>query len=198
MKAEEINKALTLLGARLELAGREAAGLVVCGGAALITMAYVSRQVTKDVDVVALMDNRGQLTSPEPLPEHLLGEARVVARDLNLPVDWLNNGPSKDSGGIFQLGLPDGFKERLTLKEYGSCLRVYFAGRSDQICFKVYAAVDQGEGRHTEDLMDLAPTEEEMMTAALWAMSQDTSEGFRMVLSSMMRQLNYENVADRI
>lgn len=83
-------------------------GLVVCGGSALILTGAVPR-TTKDVDVVALMEN-DRLSSPQPLPEDLLQAVREVAADEDLMEDWLNNGPSKDPQmGLFQGGLPEGF-----------------------------------------------------------------------------------------
>lgn len=198
MNMTGIESALELLGQRLAASAHELVGLVVCGGSGLILTGLVARQATKDVDVVALLAEGGRLSSPDPLPNVLLREARVVARDLDLPDDWLNNGPSRDPGGLFQLGLPEGFETRLSRKDYGQCLSVYFAGRIDQICFKVYAAVDQGAGRHVEDLMDMRPTEEEMRKAAKWAMTHDPSEGFRNVLVSMLEKLGYAGTASEL
>ncbi|MBP1611315.1 MAG: hypothetical protein H6Q04_3550 [Acidobacteria bacterium] len=60
------------------------------------------------MDVLALMNSSGDLISPDPLPSYLLNTAKEVARDLGLAADWLNNGPSRDAGGLFQLGLPEG------------------------------------------------------------------------------------------
>jgi hypothetical protein len=50
------------------------------------------------------------------------------------------------------MGLPEGFVSRLFQKDYGRRLTVYFAGRKDQIHFKLYAAVDRG-GYHIDDLL---------------------------------------------
>jgi len=100
---ENLETALKLLGARLDLAQAPAIGLVVCGGSALIALGLIKR-TTRDVDVLALMNSSGDLISPDPLPSYLLDTANVVARDLRLAPDWLNNGPSRDAGGIFQLG----------------------------------------------------------------------------------------------
>ena len=32
---------------------------------------------------------------------------------MGLDANWLNNGPSRGEGGLFQMGLPDGFADRL-------------------------------------------------------------------------------------
>ncbi len=97
-----------LLGERLALRDLGPYRLVVCGGAALIAQALVARPTTRDVDVVALMDQNSAMVSPDPLPKALLQEATRVAIDLDLPEGWLNSDPSKKPGGLFQLGLPDG------------------------------------------------------------------------------------------
>jgi len=68
----------------------------------------------------------------------------------------------------------------------------------DQVYFKVFAAVDSGPGRHVEDLMELKPSPDEMEKAALWAMTHDRSLEFQMVLVSMLRQMGFKDVAERI
>jgi hypothetical protein len=194
---ENLETALKLLGARLDLAQAPAIGLVVCGGSALIALGLIKR-TTRDVDVLALMSSSGDLISPDPLPSYLLNTAKEVARDLGLAADWLNNGPSRDAGGIFQLGLPEGIASRLHSRSYGDRLTVHFIGRLDQIHLKLYAAVDSGEGTHLDDLLSLKPDDVELETAARWAMTHDVSPGFRMILKDMLRQFGYEDVADRI
>ena len=74
--------------------------------------------------------------------------AKRVARDFNLPENWLNAGPAS----AVDLGLPDGLMERVITRQYGQKLIVHFLGRYDQIHFKLYAAVDQGAGKHLDDL----------------------------------------------
>jgi hypothetical protein len=195
--SENLERALRLLGARLDLATAPAIGLVVCGGSALVALGLIKR-TTRDVDVLALMNSSGDLISPDPLPQYLLDTAKEVARDLGLAPDWLNNGPSRDIGGIFQLGLPEGIASRLHARSYGDQLTVHFIGRLDQIHLKLYAAVDSGEGTHLDDLLSLKPDDIELEAAARWAMTHDVSPGFRMILKDMLRQFGYESVADRI
>lgn len=64
---------------------------------------------------------------------------------------------------------------RVVTRPYGSSLIVYFAGRVDQIHFKLFAMVDQGGGRHEGDLRALQPTEAELIAAARWSLTQDPS-----------------------
>jgi hypothetical protein len=52
---EKIEVALILLGERLVLNGSDSVRLVVCGGAALIVCSLVSRQTTRDVDIVDMV-----------------------------------------------------------------------------------------------------------------------------------------------
>ena len=95
------------------------------------------------------------------------------------------------------MGLPEGFVSRLSRKDYGGNLTVYFAGREDQIHFKLYAAVDRG-GYHIADLLALNPEENELTRAAQWAMTHDVSPGFREVMKHLLKELGYGQVAENI
>jgi hypothetical protein len=187
-----LEKAFTLLDGRLRLSGQAPIHLVVCGGSALILTGLVKR-TTRDVDVVALQSISGDLVSSKRLPDGLIVEVRQIARDLDLDEKWLNSGPAD----IFTMGLPKGFAQRLTTRSFGSHLQVSFISRLDQIHFKVYAAVDL-PGRHSEDLLILKPTEQEMEMAARWAVTHDVSEEYRTVLKDMLRVLGYESVAEKL
>lgn len=194
---EQLEKALGLLGRRLDLESSAAMSLVVCGGAALIVAGLVTR-TTKDVDVVAVgVPGPGggmRMRGSRPLPEALQKAAGQVASDLGMSENWLNCGPSD----LMQGGLPDGFMDRVRTRSYGTALTVHFIGRHDQIHLKTYAAVDSGPGRHVGDLLALKPTEGEMESAARWSMGHDPSDGFRVVLRDMLRKLGYESVAERV
>jgi hypothetical protein len=196
LNASSLEQALGMLASQMDLANTPPIRLVVCGGASLIATKVIARS-TKDVDIVALRSMDGSLMAPVPLPEFLLQAASVVARNLGLDARWLNNGPSQDEGGLFQMGLPAGFAERLTERVYGPRLTVYFIGRQDQVFFKVFSAADRG-GVDLGDLAALRPTADEMEEAARWAMTIDVSEGYRMLLQDLLRNIGYESVAARI
>ena len=191
-----IEQALTLLEARLRRNGAAPQRLVVCGGSALIAMGVVSR-TTKDFDIVALMDETEHLLAPVPLPEGLLTAAKEIAPFLEVEGNWLNNGPSQGEGGLFQMGLPDGFASRLTRQRVGSHLTVYWIGRLDQICFKVYAAVDRG-GRDVGDICALQPTDDELKFAAHWAMTHDVSQEYKWLLTELLKKLGHEKLASQL
>jgi hypothetical protein len=116
-----------------------------------------------------------------------------VARDFDLPADWLNAGPAD----MFRFGLPDGFAGRLTRRDYGPCLTVRFASRFDQSHFKLYAVVDQGPGKHEQDLRALEPTREELLSAARWSRTQDPSDGYLTVLVQALAHFGVEDDALR-
>jgi hypothetical protein len=175
-----LDEQLTDRGARFEL--------VVIGGAALVALGLVSR-VTRDVDVVGLRSSSG-IRSARPLPSELAGAAERVARDLRLPKDWLNPGPSE----LLDLGLPEGFLQRLHRQDVGPGLVVHFADRIDQIHFKLYAMVDQAGGRHEEDLRALSPTRGELLDAARWTRTHDPSPGFHEQLILALRLLGVDDV----
>jgi hypothetical protein len=197
MNYEKINNALRLLDGRLTINQSSNFSLVVCGGTALNAMNLIHR-TTKDVDIVALMDSNHQLVDPAPLPEELLVAAKEVAETLNLPQDWLNNGPTSGDGGLFRLGLPDGFKERLVKSYQGKKLAVYFVSRLDQIHFKLYTAIDQLGSYHASDLKQLSPSDEELLQAVRWAITHDPSEGFLTATKLFLREFGYERMADKI
>jgi len=76
-------------------------------------------------------------------------------------------------------------------------LTVHFIDRIDHIFFKLYASVDRG-GYHIEDLRALAPTSEDIETAAQWSMTHDVSEGFKKVLKQLLEELGYEDIAEKV
>jgi hypothetical protein len=197
MASLQFDEALRLLDGRLTLLGDSRFNLVVCGGTALIATRLVER-TTRDVDIVALADDEGRLFDPEPLPGALARAAAEVAEDLALPRDWLDNGPSSGDGGLFRLGLPDGFASRLLWRRYGSHLTVGYISRLDQIHFKLYAAVDQSGGYHAADLLALTPTDAELQTAAAWTRSHDPSAGYQVSLQHFLREFGHGNLADRV
>ena len=191
INVSKLNEALLLLNEQLILTDAPATEIVVCGGSALIATGLVPR-TTQDVDIVALMKAE-VLVDSEPLPKYLIEAADRVGKVLNLPADWLNNGPASQ----FQMGLPPGFQKRLTTVVVGKKLTVHYIGRYDQIFFKTFASADRG-GYHVSDLKALNPTEEELVAAAKWCMTQDTSEAFRMILKDMFNQLGWQNVSAQI
>ena len=147
--------------------------MVVIGGSALLALGLVSR-ATRDVDVVGLRSSTG-IDPARPMPAQLEEAATRVARDIGLPSDWLNAGPTE----LLDLGMPEGFEERLHREDVGPALTLFYADRYDQIHFKLYAMVDQAGGRHEADLRALEPTPRELIAAARWTRSHDPSPGFR-------------------
>jgi hypothetical protein len=194
---EQFDTALRLLNGRLDIADSPNFNLVVCGGTALVATELVMR-ATRDVDIVAMADDEGCLIDPAPLPGALVTAALEVAEDLGLPLDWLNNGPSSGEGGIYRLGLPQGFAGRLTWKRFGEKLSVAFIDRIDQIYFKLYAAVDQFGSYHATDLQELNPTDDELLKAIAWSRTHDPSEGYLVSTKMFFREFGYEHLVDRI
>ncbi len=180
--ADDTDTLLGALGEQLAARGDQYT-LAVVGGSALLALALVAR-ATRDVDVVALVDD-GELVSAEPLPAGLHDAALVVARDFGLPEDWLNPGPAS----LTKFGLPAGFLERAEQRDYGASLNILFASRVDQIHLKLYATVDQGPGKHLTDLLALNPTHQELLDAAAWSRSHDPSEGYLSVLEEVLAHL---------
>lgn len=170
---------------------------VVCGGSSLLALGLVSRPTTRDVDVLARVSDEG-LIAAKPLPDWLATAAEEVRGQLGLMPNWFNTGPSDDS--FFRLGFPEGMADRLIPRDYGpdENLRISFISRRDQVFIKLYATADSDRGRHFQDLMDLQPTAEELLSAARWTRTQDPSEGFLFVLGEVLKALDHESLIEEI
>lgn len=187
INADTLDVILAALADQLRSMG-ERQEIVVIGGSALTALGLV-RRATRDVDLVAIAEN-GELRSANPLPDALRAARDRVARDFGLDGNWLNGGPTD-----LKWGLPDGFMDRIVTRRYSEALTVHFAGRLDQIHFKLFAMVDQAGGRHEADLRALHPDSGELIAAARWSMTQDPSPGYRMVLEEALDALGVEDDA---
>jgi hypothetical protein len=181
-----VHELLAALGEQLAAAGQRYE-LVVAGGSALLALGLIERP-TQDVDVVALR-TANRLIKAEPLPAQIIAARGRVSRDFGVPVDWLNAGPA----GLMDLGLPEGFIERLQIERFGEGLVVHFASRLDQIHFKLYALVDRGVGKHEQDLRALEPTRDELVRAARWTRTHDPSPAFAEQLEQALRYLGVDD-----
>lgn len=173
--------------------GAEPEAVVICGGAALVSLGYISRR-TKDVDVLAGVHPVKGLVDPRPFSSALARAVREVAQALGLPPNWFNAGPADQ----VMAGLPEGFLKRLHRRDFGSHLTVYLPDRYDLIHLKLFAGVDQGSGRHWSDLKSLQPTQNEMLAAARWVLSQDAGEVFPRVVREALKLHDYANIADQL
>lgn len=185
MERDQLDEALATLGELLAERGQHAAILVV-GGGSLLLLGFVQRP-TADVDIVGFAGPAGYAKA-EPLPEFLADAVADVGAALGLGPQWLNAGPA----GLIDLGLPGGLEHRVSVRRYGS-LEVHLPGREDLICFKLYAAVDQGpRSKHMADLRALDPSPEELIVAARWTRSHDPSAGFLAELREALAFLGVE------
>lgn len=171
MERDRLEDALQTLGDLLAERG-QSVGLLVIGGSSLLLLGYIERP-TADVDVVGLVEPAGYVKA-DALPQFLTDAVGEVGRALGVGDRWLNAGPA----GLIDFGLPEGTAERVTVHRYGS-LEVHLPAREDLICFKLYALVDQGpRSKHMDDLRALAPSRDELVTAARWTRTHDPSVGF--------------------
>lgn len=191
--SEGIEQSLRLLGELV--AEHPPQHYVVCGGSSLIALGLIRRITTKDVDVLARVED-GELVCAKPLPPWMSKAIERIGDDLGLKARWFNTGPSDDS--FFRHGLPEGLAGRLTTREYGPSLRISFISRVDQIHLKLYAAADQDVGRHFRDLKDLNPTRDELINAARWTRTQDPSEGFCLVLGNILKALGHADLIGQV
>ncbi len=186
-----LENALILLGQRLARS-KQSHEVVAIGGGSLVLLGYIDR-ATKDLDLVAIMKD-GCLMSANPLPQSLLKEIAEVGTALEIGEFWVNAGPAS----LLDAGLPKGFEERLIIRKYEGLI-IHFAGRSDQICFKLYAAVDQGPtSKHFADLKKLAPTRDELITAKKWCLTQDVSSEFSLTVDQALSALGAINSSIKI
>lgn len=182
MDSKSLHEALEILGSYLSDKGLKYE-VAAIGGGALLLLGCIIRP-TKDLDIVALVDD-GKLVSAHPLPNPLLKAIKEVGLALKLPADWINSAPAD----LWKMGLPEGFQNRLDPLRFGG-LTLYCASRYDQICFKLYASVDQGpRSKHFEDLKRLKPNHEELKQAAAWCQTHDVSEEFADCLTKALHEL---------
>jgi hypothetical protein len=170
-----IERALSAVG-ELLAADQEEVRVVVVGGAALNLLGTVAR-ATRDVDVIALGVGKGEavrLVLPEELPTALSRAIATVARDLDIPVDWMNTMVASQ----WRTGLPPRMNEGIQWRRFGGLL-VGLPSRFPLICLKLYAAADQRgpESRHYQDLVALKPGAGELSAAAEWIATQDPTIG---------------------
>jgi hypothetical protein len=161
-----LENALQTVSAVLAQDGAEPETVVICGGAALLSLGFITRR-TKDVDVLAGVNPVEGLVDPRPFSPALKRAVEEVAKALGLPSNWFKAGPADQ----VMAGLPEGFLSRLQRREFGSHLNVFLPDRYDLIHLKLFAGVDQGPGRHWSDLKVLNPTADEMLAAldGCWA-----------------------------
>jgi len=187
--ANILSQLFSALGAYLE-ASEITIKIVVVGGASLAAANLVER-TTKDVDVIAKAELRGDeliLSKASPFPKGFQQAIERVARDFNLPADWLNTVIDKQ----WNFGLPEALYDDITWRDYGP-LAVGFVGRAGLIPLKLFASIDQGpKSKHWQDLIVLRPTEEELNQAADWVKTQDQSEYFKQFVEQASEQLRIE------
>ena len=184
-----LEELLEALGQLLEARGHTYT-LITVGGASLL-LQRLSVRPTRDLDVIAVGDGKA-FRKADVLPASLLEASRDVGTAAGVGENWLNAGPT----GLMDFGLPAGFDERSEVRQYGS-LTLHIASRFDQICFKLYAAVDQAPAsKHLDDLRLLEPTAEELVAAARWSQTHDPSEDYHGQLLALLRMLGVPD-ADR-
>ena len=167
--------------------------VVLIGGGNLILRELVTRPTTKDLDLLGSWTATG-VEPMRPMPGPLRTAVLDVARAYGLADDWVNLGPES----LLDFGLPDGLVNRLERRDYGG-LVAWLAGRFDMICFKLYAAADQGpRSRHLQDLDELGPDQDELLAAARWSRTQDPSPGYRSALVETLRRLGVEDADGRL
>ena len=167
--------------------------VVICGGAALLGLGFITRR-TKDVDVLAGVDPERGLIDPRPFSPALQTAVAETAKALGLPANWFNAGPADQ----VLAGLPEGFLSRLQRREFGTHRIVFFPDRFDLIHLKLFAGVDQGPGHHWTDLQALQPTKEEMLSAARWVLGQDAGQVFPDLVRRALKLHGYADIADPI
>jgi len=180
----QLERALEALGELLESRGSHYE-VVLIGGGNLILRGLVGR-TTDDLDLLGAWTAHG-IEPMRPMPEPLYSAIVDVAANYGLANDWMNLGPDS----LLEFDLPEGFYGRLERRDYRG-LVAWLADRVDMICFKLYAAVDQGSrSRHFQDLQELGPDPTELLTAARWTMTHDTSPGYRSLLVKVLGEVGW-------
>lgn len=161
-------------------------GVLMVGGGSLLLLGVVERP-TADVDIVGFSSPLGYYKA-DVLPAFLTTAVREVGDALGLGDAWFNSGPA----GLIDFGLPAGLEDRVTVRTYGG-LEIHLPAREDLVCFKLYAAVDQGErSKHFADLGALGPSSAQLLKAARWTRTHDPSPGFLVELRRILNLLGLD------
>lgn len=186
LTGQHIEELLTALGQLLQ-AERYSCSIIIVGGASLNLLHLIERS-TKDVDVVARAEKKGQRTEfvrPDPLPLPLREGILRVARDFGLSEDWMNTQVATQ----WLHDLPEFLFRDIQWWKYGS-LDVGIVSRSTLIALKLHAAVDSDvESVHYQDVLKLAPTDAELEEARDVVISQDTGREFPRLLDEVISRV---------
>jgi hypothetical protein len=118
----QLETALTALGELLADRGLHYE-VVLVGGGNLILRELIARPTTRDLDILGARTPNG-VAPMRPMPEPLRHAVINVGRAFGLADDWLNTGPDS----LLDLGLPDGFAERLERRDFGRLVACWLAG----------------------------------------------------------------------
>ena len=111
-----------------------------------------------------------------------------VAREFNLPRDWMNTVIDNQ----WRFGLPDVLYHDISWRDFGP-LAVGMVGRKGLIPLKLFASIDQGpQSKHWQDLIVLQPTEIELAQAVDWVKTQDESDYFKQFVDQASEKLRIE------
>lgn len=168
MSENQYAEALSLLSQFLARDKAPPTWLIVCGGSALQAHGIIQR-ATKDVDIFAERNEINGISAAYPLSAALQKNIQSVAKILKLPNNWLNASTS-----FFQLPLgdyPSYFWADLKDEEYGSHVKVSYLSPKGLVTLKTLAALQREASRDTEDLIALAPSEEDMTQALDWCLA---------------------------
>lgn len=183
MAVPELERVLSAVGELLSAEDSRVA-VVVVGGAALALLGFVSRG-TFDIDVIARAEeSQGgwTLIQAEPIPVALRNAIAAVARDLDLPSDWMNT----VVGRQWPQGLPPDLLSDITWRSFGG-LSVGLVGRGALVALKLFAAADRGPASvHVQDLIALAPDDAELDEAAGWVRGQDAAPEFAAMVDGVL------------
>lgn len=191
IQADRLEELLSALGELLETRGLSYS-IATIGGASMALL-RLNVRATRDLDVVALVDE-GKYSKADPLPAPLLRAAADVANVFGIEPEWLN----AVAASVMDHGLPAGFADRAEVRRYGA-LTLHVASRFDQICLKLHAAVDRAPAsKHLDDLRLLQPTPEELLVAARWSTTHDPSDGYRWQLALLLEALGVTDAERRL
>ena len=195
MNQNQHRDALSLLGEILAAQGGPPHWLIVCGGAALQAQGIIQR-ATKDVDVFAERDEFTGIEPAYPLSQNIQDAILKVSNTLKLPGNWLNASTS-----FFQLSLDDYpayFWQDHKDEEYGTHLKISYLSSKGLITLKILAALQRDAPRDTEDLIALAPSEQDTQDAIDWCLSTTVERTTAQPkIQILLQLLSHESLTER-
>jgi len=132
------------------------------------------------------------LLKAEPFPAGLVETVKKV-RGFQPSDNWLNAGPTSTLDFAFLFADESRWNAKVRKR-----LTMHFLGRYDQICFKLYAAVDDGDWKTSERSWGFETERERTVWSGRMEHYAWRVRGYRQSVKELLRYLGHDEVAEKL